>query len=188
MTYDLSDLDLDFRVTWILQLVAERMFLKRNAKFSLVAGDVSDEILVGEIVIHPQESVERLKEQNVVARKPIVFDKLAVDHFSHTPALESLDVAQPNRSRYTRLGQVFVKNPEEVAKSNCDVLQVVCTRCSVALIEADNGTNHLIINRKCLESLLMAKQEFFSKAVGPHQDFHIVEHAKKDLFRRSNQF
>lgn len=151
---------------WILQLVAKRVFLKRSAKFSLVDGNVSDKILVWEIVIHTQESVERLKEQNVVARKPIIFDKLAIDHSSHPPALESLDVAQPNRSRYTRLGQVFVKYPEEVAKSDCDVLQVVCTRCRVVLIEADNGTNHLVINRKCLERLLMAKRELFYRRLG----------------------
>lgn len=163
MIDNLLDLNLDCHVTGILQLVAERVFLKRNAKFSLVDGNVSDEVLVGEVAVHTQKSVERLKEQNMVARQFIVLDELVVDHSSHTPALEPLDVAQPNRLRHRRLGQVVVENLEEMAKFNRDVLQVVCTRCGVVLLEADNGTNHLVINRRGLEKIINGSREIPKK-------------------------
>lgn len=160
MLYNLSHLFLDCHVTLILQLVTERVFLKRNAEFSLVDRNVSSEILIGEVAVHAQESVERLKEQNVVARKPIIFDELAIDHPSHTPGLKPLDVAQPNRSRHTRLGHVFIKTPKEMAKFSSDVVQVVRTPHIVVLLEADNGTNHVVINWKGLERLSTAAKEY----------------------------
>jgi hypothetical protein len=62
-----------------------------------------------------------LEEQDVIPRQPIVFDELAVDHSSYTPALETLDVTQPYRVRHTRLGEVIIEDKEEVANSRGDI-------------------------------------------------------------------
>lgn len=154
------DLILDRHVAMLLQLAAERVFLKRNTEFSLLDGNISNHILVGKVAVHAQESVQGLEEQDVIARKSIILDELAINHFSNTPTLEALDVAQPHRVRHTRLGEVFVKNPEEMAKSKSDVLEVVQARYLVVLLEADEGTNHFIVNRESLTKLLEAGSDF----------------------------
>jgi len=82
----------------------------------------------------------------VVAGKSIVFDEFAVDHFRKTPALETLDVAQPHRLRHARLGKVLIKDLEEMAKSESDIPEVVYARCFVVFIETDDGMDHLIVD------------------------------------------
>jgi len=95
MINNLPNLILNVCIALVLQLITKRMFLQRKTKFSLMDGDVSNHILVSKVAVHAQESVERLEEQDVVARQPIIFDELAIDCSADTPALETLDIAQP---------------------------------------------------------------------------------------------
>lgn len=54
---NLPALSLDLHVAMLLQLVAERVLLQCNAEFSLVDGNISKHILVGEVAVQTQESV-----------------------------------------------------------------------------------------------------------------------------------
>lgn len=103
----------------------------------------------------------------MIARKSIIFDELTINHSFNTPALEALDVAQPHGARYTGLEEVFVKYQEDMAKSKTDVLEVAHTRYLVVLLEADDGTNHLIIDRESLNALLEAEQIFQRRLYTP---------------------
>ena len=93
MIYDLHDFFLNPMTFSPIQFVAETMLLERDAQFSLVDGNVSNHVLVGEIAIHARESIHRLEEQDVVAGQTIISDVVAVSHLADTPHLETLDVS-----------------------------------------------------------------------------------------------
>lgn len=90
-----------------------------------------------------------MEEQDLIGRQSIL-DELVLDYSSHTPTLEALNVAQPYRARYARLGEVFVKHPEQMAKSKSDVLEMSQAQYLVVLFEADDGMDHFVVNRESL--------------------------------------
>ena len=69
------------------------MFLQGKTELPLVNRNIPDHVLVCKVAIQAQESVQSLKEQNVVPRKSVIFNELSVDLPPNAPALEALNVS-----------------------------------------------------------------------------------------------
>lgn len=80
--------------------------------------DVAQHVLVAEIAIHAEEGVERLEDEHVVSRESVVLDVCAGAGvvLAHAPALEALDVGEPDGGGDVVVGEVCVEDLEEGAE------------------------------------------------------------------------
>lgn len=124
MIYNLLDLFLDPFFFRSLQLIPEAILLHGKTEFSLPGGDVPIHVLIGEVPVQAQESVESLEEENVVPRETVVLDEFAVDELADTPSLETLNVAEPYRMSNAGFSEVVVEDAEEMAEAESDGFEV----------------------------------------------------------------
>lgn len=139
------------------------MLPERRTNIPLPAWDKLVHGLFSQIVIHTEKGIQGLEEENVVARQPIVFDELAIDHAADAPALESLYVAEPHGARDAGVMHAVVEGREQLTQAPVDIIQVLNTGVYVACFMACDCANHLAVYRKGLFN------KYREEKVQPHQ-------------------